>query len=171
MKNSYHISIEKLRIEGFKELFDALDRTFNTYGVDYYVVGAFARDVWFTIHEIKERRSTRDIDIAILIATEEQFMNLKSHLITHEEFTEIGSSRFTLLHQSRIQIDLLPFGAVEAVDRTVKFKGIDWTTISTQGLEEVYRASQSIEIRQGNTFKVSTLPGLIILKLIAWQDY
>ena len=170
MSKPYHISIEQLRVEGLQEVFDALEGAFNTCGVDFYLVGALARDVWFAIHGIKERRATRDIDLAVLIATEQQFMDLKIHLTTWEGFTEAGTSRFTLLYRNRIQIDLMPFGAIEAADRTVRFRGMGLTTMSTQGLEEMYRTSQLVAIGQGKAFKVSSLPGLVILKLIAWED-
>jgi len=54
MNNNYHISIESLRITGLGELFAALERGFGSVGVDFYVVGAFARD-------IRERRAIRTL--------------------------------------------------------------------------------------------------------------
>ena len=60
MNNNYRISIESFRIAGLKDLFSALERGLDNIGVDFYIVGAFARDVWFNAHEIRERRVKAD---------------------------------------------------------------------------------------------------------------
>jgi hypothetical protein len=36
-----------LRQEGLKPLFEALERGFNHFNIDFYLVGATARDTWF----------------------------------------------------------------------------------------------------------------------------
>jgi len=95
---------------------------------------------------------------------------LKAYLVACEGFTETRANAFTLLYRNGVQVDLLPFGAIEQEDRTVRFDGLGLTTISTQGLAEAYHASQAVHLGEEKTFKVCTLPGLIILQLIAWQD-
>lgn len=52
----------------------------------------------------------------------------------------------------------------------MRFEGLGLTTISTEGLAEAYHASQTVKLDEENTFKVCTLPGVVILKLIVWQD-
>ncbi len=169
MNNNYRISIESFRIAGLSDLFAALERGMGSVGVDFYVVGAFARDIWFNVHKIRERRATKDIDLAVWITDEKQFLDLKAYLVTHEGFEERANA-FTLFYRNGVQVDLLPFGAIEQEDRTVRFDGLGLTTISTQGLAEAYHASHPVTLDEEKTFKVCTLPGLVILKLIAWQD-
>lgn len=87
MNNNYRISVESFRIAGLKDLFSALERGLGSVGVDFYVVGAFARDIWFSAHGIRERRATKDIDLAVWIADEKQFSDLKAYLVAHEDLT------------------------------------------------------------------------------------
>jgi len=47
MSNILKIPFDKIRDEGqFKEVFQALERGFTKFGIDFYLVGATARDVW-----------------------------------------------------------------------------------------------------------------------------
>lgn len=168
MKN---ISLKKIRLEGLKEVFDSLERAFKKFDIDFYLVGAFARDIWLThLNGIAERRATRDIDFAIFIAKENQFEQLKEYLLSEEGFSDTKANGFRLVYQSRIQIDLMPFGAIANEDYTVTFSGLGLTTISTQGFKEVVEASEEITFDRDKKFKVCTLPGIAILKLIAWED-
>jgi predicted nucleotidyltransferase len=49
-------------------LLSALERGFSRLNIDFYLVGAVARDVWMSgIHKIAPRRTTGDIDFAVLI--------------------------------------------------------------------------------------------------------
>jgi len=47
MSNILKIQFDKIRQEGdYQELLEALERGFSKFGIDYYLVGATARDVW-----------------------------------------------------------------------------------------------------------------------------
>lgn len=47
MSNILKIPFSKIRDEGqFKEIFQTLERGFFKFGIDFYLVGATARDVW-----------------------------------------------------------------------------------------------------------------------------
>jgi hypothetical protein len=47
MRNILKIPFKKIRNEGqYKEIFQALERGFLKFGIDFYLVGATARDVW-----------------------------------------------------------------------------------------------------------------------------
>ncbi len=133
------------------------------------MIGAFARDLWSHIHELQEARATRDIDLAILIANEDQFLNLKTYLVESENFSAVVNES-TLMYDNRTQVDLLPFGKITNEDHTTTFRSIGITTISTLGFEEVFQATVKMETEEEKTFKVSTLPGIVILKFLAWED-
>lgn len=168
MKN---ISLEKIRLEGLKEVLDSLERAFKKFDIDFYLVGAFARDIWLThLNGIAEKRATRDIDFAILIAKENQFEQLKEYLLSEEGFSDTKANVFRLVYASGIHIDLMPFGTIANEDYTVTFSGLGLTTISTQGFKEVVEASEEITFDKDKRFKVCTLPGIVLLKLIAWED-
>ena len=63
----YKINYEQLRQSPeISEMLGALERGFNKFGIDFYLVGAVARDVWMNgIYNIKTGRTTKDIDFAV----------------------------------------------------------------------------------------------------------
>ena len=67
--NSYKIKYEQLRQQPeITAMLSALERGFKIFGIDFYLVGAVARDVWMSgINKIAPRRTTDDIDFAVLI--------------------------------------------------------------------------------------------------------
>jgi predicted nucleotidyltransferase len=71
---------------------------------------------------------------------------------------------------SGIQVDILPFGAVD-IDTGIEFKGQGLTTMHENGFMEVYQSgTQEIRVETGHNFKVATLPSIVLLKFIAFDD-
>ena len=69
-----------------------------------------------------------------------------------------------------MQIDILPFGGIE-IDDEIRFSGTGFTSIKVNGFSEVYQAgTQEIQLTTGHSFKVATLPAIVLLKLIAYND-
>lgn len=69
-----------------------------------------------------------------------------------------------------IQVDILPFGEIEINDE-VKFEGTGLISIKVNGFNEVYFAgTETVELSTGHTFKVATLPAIVLLKFIAYDD-
>lgn len=149
----------------FGETIDALERTFNSFGIDYYLIGAFVRDVWTNhINTIPELRATLDIDFAVLINRHSDYQELIDYLVKNEGFTS-HPEPYRLISNSKKIVDLLPFGGIEK-DNEVLIKGRKPIYLSVLGTKEVTETAQVIE---GN-FRVITLPGLSILKLVAWSE-
>lgn len=68
------------------------------------------------------------------------------------------------------QVDILPFGEI-AIDDTIQLQGEGLTSIRVNGFQEVYDAGiQSIQLDSGQSFQVATLPSIVLLKLIAFDD-
>lgn len=69
-----------------------------------------------------------------------------------------------------MQIDILPFGQLE-VDDGVTVKGEGLNRIKVNGFKEVYLASvEHAYVLDDKQFKVATLPGIFLLKIIAFDD-
>jgi len=168
----YTTDFNKLRQEpGIAPLFEALERGFKKYDIDYYLVGALARDVWMRgMNDIKPKRTTGDVDFGILIKDIESFYDLKKYLIEKEGFSPSRDNAFVLIWKSGLPVDFLPFGAIEKEGK-VTVRGTGMTTIYVDGFNEVYEEGMpDVEIEEKHRFKVCTLPGIILLKLIAWDD-
>jgi predicted nucleotidyltransferase len=171
MSNLLKIPFSKIREEGqFKEIFLALERGFIKFGIDFYLVGATARDVWMKgVHGLPPKRATSDIDFGIMIKDSFVFDDLKSYLIEEEGFIPSKGNEFVLIWKDKSQVDLIPFGDLES-EGIVTVKGTGFTSMNVEGFKEVYEQASEEIITEDQRFKVCTLPGIVILKLIAWDD-
>ena len=169
MSDSYKISFRALQQEGLKDVFASLNRALKALEIDFYLIGALARDTWFAQKGIRIL-GTKDIDFAVMVSDESKYEELKRFLIKEEGFTESSSNEYVLFNKQGQQIDLLPFGALEIEGkRMVDKEGFFHTNIS--GFKEVYEgATEEVKFEGKYNFKVSTLAGIIILKLIAYDD-
>lgn len=152
------------------EMLTALERGLEKFGIDFYLIGAVARDAWMSgINGIAPRRTTADIDFAVLINDKGIYEELKAYLIKEESFQPTNENAFVLIKDG-IEVDLLPFGAIEDEDARVTVEGTGYTTVHVPGFKEVYDAGLPEVELYGHTFKFSTLPGIVLLKLLAWDD-
>lgn len=171
MSNLLTIPFNKIRSEGnYKEILEALERGFSKFGIDFYLVGATARDVWMRgVHEKPPKRATSDIDFGIMIKDSYIFDELKEYLIEVEGFVPYKENAFVLIWKDKTQVDLIPFGELEK-EGVATVRGTGFTSMNVEGFKEVFeQASEEIQT-EDQRFKVCTLAGIVILKLIAWDD-
>jgi len=171
--SSYKINYEQLRQQPeITEMLSALERGFEKFGIDFYLVGAVARDVWMSgINKIAPRRTTGDIDFAVLINDKGTYEALKTYLVETEGFHPFKGNAFVLIWKEKTEVDLLPFGAIEDEDGKVTTSGLGLTNISLQGFTEVYEEGlPQLDLEGEHQFKFCTLPGIVLLKMIAWDD-
>lgn len=123
------------------------------------------------INNISPRRATRDIDFAVFINDKGIYEAIKEYFISEEEFETYKGNAFVLLWKDGTQVDLLPFGNIEDENRRVTVEGTGYTSVNVDGFKEIYdEGLPEIEMLDVSPFKVCTLPGIIVLKLIAWDD-
>lgn len=72
-----------------------------------------------------------------------------------------------LLYKYNAAIDLLPFGEIEE-EFTVNFND-RYTDLHVLGFSEVLMDTTKVEIEE-RSVQIPSLPGMVILKLIAWRD-
>nr|MCU0355111.1 nucleotidyl transferase AbiEii/AbiGii toxin family protein [Cytophagales bacterium] len=170
---SYYITdFNKIRQEkSIIKILESLERGFSRFGIDYYLIGAVAREVWMRgLKDITPRRATSDIDFGVLIKDSDHFDELKTYLVEIEGFTGYRENAFVLIAPGGRQIDILPFGEIEKEGK-VTVKGTGMTTLLVDGMKEVYEEGiPEVTFEDKITFKVCTLPGIVLLKLIAWDD-
>lgn len=171
MSDLLTIPFNKIRSEGnYKEILEALERGFSKFGIDFYLVGATARDVWMRgVHDKPPKRATSDIDFCIMIKDSYVFDELKNYLIEEEGFVPYKENAFVLIWKDKTQVDLIPFGELEK-EGVATVRGTGFTSMNVEGFKEVFeQASEEIQTEEMQ-FKVCTLSGIVILKLIAWDD-
>lgn len=150
----------------------ALERGLNSFNIDFYLVGAVARDLWMTaINDIKPSRITGDIDFAVFINDKGTYESLRQYLIDVEGFHPLRENAFVLIWKGFLQVDLLPFGAIEGKGAQVTVEGAGLTSVSVPGFQEIYdHGLPKAELEEVHHFKFCTLPGIVMLKLLAYQD-
>ena len=152
-----------------KNVFDTLEKVFTELSIDYYLIGALARQIWYERVGIKFR-TTRDVDYAILVGSINEYETVKQYLIDNENYLPAKENAFVLFSPDEIQVDLLPFGEIES-EGNVQILGTGMTNIRIDGMKEVYEhGTEVVSLETGNSFKAATLIGIVVLKLIAYDD-
>jgi predicted nucleotidyltransferase len=173
MMSTYKISFKQIRQDaGISGMLTALEDGLSQFGLDFYLIGAVARDVWMHgIHNKTPFRATRDVDFAVLINDKGVYEQLKQYLVDSKGFTPSRENGFVLLWKDKKQVDLLPFGEIQDEEGKVTIKGTGFTTIHVPGFSEVYdEGLPEVELGGVHKFKFCTLPGIVLLKFIAWSD-
>jgi predicted nucleotidyltransferase len=150
----------------FKEVFLILDSICHELGIEYYLIGAQARNFHLLESGIEPNRGTKDIDFAVMLPEMESYDKMKNLLVS-KDFREVKEP-YRLIHDpSNTVIDLLPFGKIEE-EETVKFTDRE-TELSVIGMKEVNEYAIVVDL-EGFTIKVSPMEGIVILKLISYSE-
>jgi len=135
------------------------------------LTGAFARDLHvFYAHGIDTIRQTEDVDFALAIADWPTFARLKQRLVGSEQFRAVPGAQQRLRHASGLPVDLIPFAGVENADRQIDWPPGGEFRMNVLGFREALASSLSIRLPESVVASVVSLPALVLLKIIAWQD-
>jgi predicted nucleotidyltransferase len=172
MPNTYKIFLNRITDEVVIELLRVILPVLEAAGVDYFVVGAFARDAELLAkgHTDPPVRKTRDLDLAVMVGSIETYDALKMALAQLPGLEESQSEPYKFIFRQAYEVDLLPFGAIADEKGQVELKARQAFILELPGIEEVYPFAETIETQEGLQLKVASLPGVILLKLIAWND-
>lgn len=151
-------------------LLTEMETVFSKFGIDYYFAGAFARDIQFQTKQGKSNfRKTDDVDLAVCISHEDRYNEVMEALEATGSFERDKKEIIKLHYRLGIEVDLIPFGEIENNKREVKLTKPIVFTLQMPGFAE--SAAFTEEITSGK-LKLKTCPieGLIMLKLISWDD-
>lgn len=159
-------SYKELAIPYFKEVFEIIDHSMIQHQIPYYLIGVSAIALELLKKGIKPSRGTKDIDFAIMISTIVQYEEIGDTLVQHG-FNRVKAPWTFYSDQYNVAIDILPFGEIEEHD-TVAFNQ-RYSDLHILGLKEVLEEPEQVEIEE-KIVNIPPLPGMIILKLVAWSD-
>lgn len=152
------------------EMLIELQAVFLKFDIDFYLVGAVARDINLSANEqLSSARRTKDVDLAVSINDEGQYNLIKSELISKGLFEPHETEAIKLLYKGAVEVDLLSFGKIEEQDRNVRLTDPVFI-LNMPGFREIYPFVKTFELSEGQTIKVCTMEGIILLKLIAHDD-
>jgi predicted nucleotidyltransferase len=168
--NGLKINTSSLPDKHFKELIIILDKASRKLSIDFYLIGARVRDLWFNIKGIQPKRFTYDVDFAVLVSDLKEFEKLIQYLEKTGDFKIHQKEPYRLVFiRNNYLVDLLPFGDIEEANYT-NINGRFETKISVLGLKEVFDKSVKVYLDNDLQIKIASLAGLCILKLISWDD-
>lgn len=164
------IPFSKIRFNNLEEILKVLENALSEREIDFYLIGAIARDIQLTgKFDIEAPRATMDIDIAILVNEQDTYDQLAGDLINQYGFEDTNQPyRFKYIDGTLI--DVLPFGEIESDERTVTLKGRRIEELSVIGFQENQSHTDEIEFDDGFKVQVSSLAGICLLKFFAWGD-
>ena len=164
------ISLSSFSDEIIVEILQVIIPVFITLEIDFFIIGAFARDI--QLHDVdnfESRRRTEDLDLGVLVATEDNFNQLFATLLSIQKFSK-HQEPHRLWYEERIEVDFLPFGYIADLEGNVTLQNSRNFTLQMPGFKEAYHFSEVIITEEGFELKVTSLPAIIILKLISWDD-
>lgn len=139
---------------------------------DCLLIGAAARDLWLKHgYDIDPGRETLDTDFAVAVADWDAYFRMREALIASGEFApRQGSATHRLRHRSGAPLDVIPFGGVERLDRTIAWPPAQTEVFDCFGLREALADSCAMALPGGVAVRVASIPALALLKLTAWRD-
>ncbi len=162
MKNSY----KELSIPYFKEVFEIIDKVMIQLGVSYYLIGVNAIALKLLKEGLKPSRGTKDIDFAVMVSSISQYDQIVENLVKNG-FNRVEAP-WTLYHKEyNVAIDLLPFGEIEEQNTLSFNKRV--TDLHVLGFKEVLENPSQVEV-EDIIVNIPPLPGMVLLKLVAWSD-
>ena len=170
MRKPLQIKLKDLRQDQLKELLQVVEKVFMKCDVDFYLLGAIARDTWYAKEQIASR-ATRDVDFAVYISEKSKYEEVLEELISKHGFSEIKDVPFRLQTPFTFTIDIIPFGEISIDDAVIPDENWD-RPIFVNGFEEIFRKA-TVQVKNEDDdleFKIATLPAILLLKLIAYDD-
>ena len=168
MSNTYK-NLKHYAFTEHETAFKVLTEVFGTFSIQYFLIGAQARDVHFYQQGIKPSRGTRDIDFAVMMQDMTGYNELKDAL--NQKGFENTKDPFRLnWSKGETVIDLLPFGQIEE-DYTVNFDERD-LELSVLGYSELNEELQEFYLDEDESVSIPVPPlhGIFLLKLLSWDD-
>lgn len=153
-------------------LIRALDNIAKQLGISYFVIGATARDILMEhVYDVETNRATRDIDFAVAVASWDEFDRLKDELIATGEFMP-GANPHRLLFGTdpgAYPLDLVPFEGVEH-EGEIAWPPEGKDIMNVAGYTDAYDSALEVEIEDQFQVKIVSLPAMVVLKILAWND-
>jgi predicted nucleotidyltransferase len=157
------------------EILHQVDPVARALGIEYLVAGATARDILLVgVFGLETGRATRDVDLAVAVDGWSAFEAIKTRLVATGAFETDRMIVHRLFHlraeRRGYPIDLVPFGGVEDPGATIAWPPDRSVVMNVAGYREAFDAAALVEVDPGFVVRVVSLPGLAILKLLAWAD-
>jgi predicted nucleotidyltransferase len=154
------------------EIFKEITKVSQTLSIDFFVVGATARDIILESgYGIPTIRATKDIDFGVQVSNWEEFSRLKEGLIKTGNFTSTKETQ-RLKNKNGVPVDIIPFGKIANQKELFTWPPEHEMEMNVLGFDESYEHSILVRLNTDPLLELRfvSLAGLAILKIIAWKD-
>ena len=162
--------------EDFMRVVRDLHKAATRLGIPFFLAGAAARDIVLVNHWGQSPgRATADIDFAFAVNTWAEFEQLREDLLATGRFERVAHKEQRLLYTEpeygfQLPVDFIPFRGVASETLTISWPPEGDFVMNVAGFEEALASALCIELEPGLAISVASLPGLAILKVVAWAD-
>jgi predicted nucleotidyltransferase len=159
-------------LQPLARIVNALDPVAKRMGTEFFLMGAAARDVLLGYaYRIDVGRQTADVDFGVMVSDWNSYEALRQSLIASGGFSSRpGPATHRLRHRDGLPIDIVPFGGVEKVDRTIAWPPNQSIVFDCFGMREALNNSIPVKLPEEAVVRVASIPSLVILKTMAWSD-
>ena len=153
-----------------------IDHAAASLDIPFLLAGAAARDtVLVNLWGMRAGRATADIDFAFSVRDWTHFHELRDALVATSVFQRLRHQEQRLAytdpeHGFSIPVDLVPFHGVARADQKIEWPPEGDFVMNVAGFEEALVSALLIEAEPGLVVRVTSIPGLLLLKLVAWLD-
>jgi predicted nucleotidyltransferase len=96
------------------------------------------------------------------------FLGVREALVGSGAFTADGPPHRVWFGDQRV--DIIPFGGVERRDRSIAWPSEGAEVMNVSGFAEALATAISVQLPEGVSVDVASLPAMALLKIWAWQD-
>jgi predicted nucleotidyltransferase len=155
----------------FVDMFRAVDTVARTTGHDFLVFGATARDLVLEgVFGIKAVRKTRDVDLAFALRSWDEYDALRQALVASGRFMQAARIAHRLYFGSALEVDIVPFGALESPPGEIAWPPDGAVRMKTFGLDRARSDALIVELADGLRIHVASIRTQALLKVVAWAD-
>ncbi|AEA44934.1 nucleotidyl transferase AbiEii/AbiGii toxin family protein [Fluviicola taffensis] len=168
---NYSISSDQLTHPLLKPIFQEVNQYFNNTGIQFFVIGAAARDIYMQLFDRESKaRLTYDLDLAVAINDWNQFEIVEKGLLSLGSFKKDPDNKQRFIYKDQFSLDIVPFGSIMNHDSKISWPPDDSIEMSVVGFSEVEEATIKVELDNEISIKIATIDGVFYLKIIAWAD-
>ena len=139
--------------------------------VEFFVVGAMARDIIFThCYGIQTGRATYDIDVGVNLASWDHYDALIKKLCSDTNFT--STKVVHRFEYNKYPVDIIPFGQISDKTKKIHWPPDQSKEINLIGFEEAFTDSVIVRLREDPVLDIPIVSplGFTLLKIFSWAD-
>lgn len=154
-----------------EEIINGLIGHFDKFNIDFFIVGAKARDILAKNAGLKESpRKTSDVDFAVLVDSWDTLEKLRQSFVSDGNIKESSDKNNKVRYKfNGTPFDIVPFGKNIEKDGQISFPPFYETLLTVIGYSEAMNTAQIIKIGK-REIKVTTAEMLVGLKLVSWNE-